>query len=80
MPGAGPLLHLSTPSPGPHVRIDTGVREGKLACGVFTPQSRSTGPQVSGKVGSLSVVYVSPRKNVLVLVSQLNKFKLVPVS
>ena len=28
MPGAGPLLHLSTPAPGPDVRIETGVRQG----------------------------------------------------
>ncbi|XP_076066589.1 methylcrotonoyl-CoA carboxylase 1 isoform X2 [Oratosquilla oratoria] len=28
MPGAGPLLHLSTPSPSEDVRIETGVREG----------------------------------------------------
>merc|ERR1719374_142444 len=28
MPGAGGLSHLSTPEPGPNVRIETGVREG----------------------------------------------------
>jgi 3-methylcrotonyl-CoA carboxylase alpha subunit len=28
MPGAGPLLHLSTPKPSADVRIETGVREG----------------------------------------------------
>jgi len=28
MPGAGDLTHLSTPEPGPNVRIETGVREG----------------------------------------------------
>uniref|UniRef100_A0A0B7AVH3 Methylcrotonoyl-CoA carboxylase subunit alpha, mitochondrial n=1 Tax=Arion vulgaris TaxID=1028688 RepID=A0A0B7AVH3_9EUPU len=28
MPGAGPLLHLSTPTPGCDLRIETGVREG----------------------------------------------------
>ncbi|XP_027731963.1 methylcrotonoyl-CoA carboxylase subunit alpha, mitochondrial isoform X2 [Vombatus ursinus] len=28
MPGAGPLVHLSTPLPGPSVRIETGVRQG----------------------------------------------------
>ncbi|CAG5131659.1 unnamed protein product [Candidula unifasciata] len=28
MPGAGPLLHLSTPEPGDDLRIETGVREG----------------------------------------------------
>lgn len=28
MPGAGVLTHLSTPEPGPNVRIETGVREG----------------------------------------------------
>lgn len=31
MPGAGPLLHLSTPSPEPSVRIETGTY---CACGV----------------------------------------------
>lgn len=29
LPGAGPLLHLSTPPPDLHTRIETGVREGK---------------------------------------------------
>ena len=29
LPGAGPLIHLSTPSPASDVRIDTGVRQGK---------------------------------------------------
>ncbi|TNN53077.1 Methylcrotonoyl-CoA carboxylase subunit alpha, mitochondrial [Liparis tanakae] len=29
LPGAGPLLHLSTPSPDQHTRIETGVREGR---------------------------------------------------
>jgi 3-methylcrotonyl-CoA carboxylase alpha subunit len=28
MPGAGPLLHLTTPRPSKNVRIDTGVRQG----------------------------------------------------
>ncbi|XP_042216401.1 methylcrotonoyl-CoA carboxylase subunit alpha, mitochondrial-like [Homarus americanus] len=28
LPGAGPLIHLSTPHPNQHVRIDTGVRQG----------------------------------------------------
>jgi len=28
MPGAGPLLHLSTPQPSENVRIETGVRQG----------------------------------------------------
>ena len=30
MPGAGPLLHLSTPQPDSNTRIDTGVRQGEL--------------------------------------------------
>jgi 3-methylcrotonyl-CoA carboxylase alpha subunit len=29
MPGAGPLLHLSTPEPSDCVRIETGVRQGE---------------------------------------------------
>lgn len=29
LPGAGPLLHLSTPPPDRHTRIETGVREGR---------------------------------------------------
>lgn len=29
MPGAGPLLHLSTPPPDNFTRIETGVRQGK---------------------------------------------------
>ena len=29
MPGAGPLIHLSTPQPAKDVRIETGVRQGK---------------------------------------------------
>lgn len=28
LPGAGPLLHLSTPAADQHTRIETGVREG----------------------------------------------------
>jgi len=28
LPGTGRLVHLSTPTPSPHVRIDTGVRAG----------------------------------------------------
>lgn len=28
LPGAGPLLHLSTPPPEEQTRIETGVREG----------------------------------------------------
>lgn len=28
LPGAGPLLHLSTPPADRHTRIETGVREG----------------------------------------------------
>lgn len=31
LPGAGPLLHLSTPPPDQHTRIETGVREGRDA-------------------------------------------------
>lgn len=33
LPGAGPLLHLSTPPPDQHTRIETGVREGRDARG-----------------------------------------------
>lgn len=29
LPGAGPLLHLSTPPADQHTRIETGVREGR---------------------------------------------------
>lgn len=29
MPGAGPLLHLTTPPPDSFTRIETGVRQGK---------------------------------------------------
>ena len=29
LPGAGPLLHLSTPAADEHTRIETGVREGE---------------------------------------------------
>lgn len=29
LPGAGPLLHLSTPPPDQYTRIETGVREGR---------------------------------------------------
>lgn len=28
LPGAGPLIHLSTPDAASDVRIDTGVRQG----------------------------------------------------
>ena len=28
MPSTGRLTHLATPAPGPHVRVDTGVRQG----------------------------------------------------
>ena len=28
MPGAGPLVHLTTPAPDAAVRIETGVRQG----------------------------------------------------
>jgi len=30
MPGAGPLLHLSTPNTDNNTRVDTGVRQGKF--------------------------------------------------
>ena len=28
LPGAGPLLHLSTPQPSDTIRVETGVRQG----------------------------------------------------
>ena len=28
LPGAGPLLHLTTPHPSDRIRIETGVRQG----------------------------------------------------
>ncbi|KAK3595753.1 hypothetical protein CHS0354_025382 [Potamilus streckersoni] len=34
MPGAGPLLHLSTPATDQHTRIDTGIRQVQLASSV----------------------------------------------
>ena len=30
LPGAGPLIHLSTPDPADDVRIDTGVAQGQF--------------------------------------------------
>uniref|UniRef100_A0A8C2ZKY9 Methylcrotonoyl-CoA carboxylase subunit alpha, mitochondrial n=1 Tax=Cyclopterus lumpus TaxID=8103 RepID=A0A8C2ZKY9_CYCLU len=37
LPGAGPLLHLSTPSPDQHTRIETGVREGDEVSAHYDP-------------------------------------------
>ncbi|XP_042339804.1 methylcrotonoyl-CoA carboxylase subunit alpha, mitochondrial [Plectropomus leopardus] len=37
LPGAGPLLHLSTPSPDQHIRIETGVREGDEVSAHYDP-------------------------------------------
>ena len=31
MPGAGPLIHLSTPQADQDTRIETGVRQGKMS-------------------------------------------------
>ena len=54
MPGAGPLLHLSTPEPENTVRIETGVRQGKMSsCFYFTLHSlgwTSPGVGVQDKV------------------------------
>lgn len=37
MPGAGPLLHLSTPEPSDTLRIETGVRQGQFKMHPGTP-------------------------------------------
>nr|XP_061832320.1 methylcrotonoyl-CoA carboxylase subunit alpha, mitochondrial-like isoform X1 [Nerophis lumbriciformis] len=37
LPGAGPLLHLSTPAPDQHTRIETGVREGDEVSAHYDP-------------------------------------------
>ncbi|KAK5869551.1 hypothetical protein PBY51_024258 [Eleginops maclovinus] len=37
LPGAGPLLHLSTPTPDQHTRIETGVREGDEVSAHYDP-------------------------------------------
>ncbi|XP_051928704.1 methylcrotonoyl-CoA carboxylase subunit alpha, mitochondrial [Hippocampus zosterae] len=37
LPGAGPLLHLSTPAPDEHTRIETGVREGDEVSAHYDP-------------------------------------------
>nr|XP_061791052.1 methylcrotonoyl-CoA carboxylase subunit alpha, mitochondrial-like [Nerophis lumbriciformis] len=37
LPGAGPLLHLSTPPPDQHTRIETGVREGDEVSAHYDP-------------------------------------------
>uniref|UniRef100_A0A8D0D1E0 Methylcrotonoyl-CoA carboxylase subunit alpha, mitochondrial n=1 Tax=Sander lucioperca TaxID=283035 RepID=A0A8D0D1E0_SANLU len=37
LPGAGPLLHLSTPSADQHTRIETGVREGDEVSAHYDP-------------------------------------------
>ncbi|XP_068599550.1 methylcrotonoyl-CoA carboxylase subunit alpha, mitochondrial [Brachionichthys hirsutus] len=37
LPGAGPLLHLSTPPPDRHTRIETGVREGDEVSAHYDP-------------------------------------------
>uniref|UniRef100_A0A4W6F9U0 Methylcrotonoyl-CoA carboxylase subunit alpha, mitochondrial n=1 Tax=Lates calcarifer TaxID=8187 RepID=A0A4W6F9U0_LATCA len=37
LPGAGPLLHLSTPLPDQHTRIETGVREGDEVSAHYDP-------------------------------------------
>ncbi|XP_065530558.1 methylcrotonoyl-CoA carboxylase subunit alpha, mitochondrial isoform X3 [Lathamus discolor] len=42
MPGAGPLLHLSTPPPDSFTRIETGVRQDK-----FSPFASSTGRRLN---------------------------------
>ncbi|XP_061739844.1 methylcrotonoyl-CoA carboxylase subunit alpha, mitochondrial isoform X1 [Nerophis ophidion] len=37
LPGAGPLLHLSTPAPDQHTRIETGVRQGDEVSAHYDP-------------------------------------------
>uniref|UniRef100_A0A8C4HP58 Methylcrotonoyl-CoA carboxylase subunit alpha, mitochondrial n=1 Tax=Dicentrarchus labrax TaxID=13489 RepID=A0A8C4HP58_DICLA len=37
LPGAGPLLHLSTPPPDQHTRIETGVRDGDEVSAHYDP-------------------------------------------
>ncbi|XP_077389285.1 methylcrotonoyl-CoA carboxylase subunit alpha, mitochondrial [Festucalex cinctus] len=37
LPGAGPLLHLSTPPPDRHTRIETGVRQGDEVSAHYDP-------------------------------------------
>uniref|UniRef100_A0A3Q1F6G9 Methylcrotonoyl-CoA carboxylase subunit alpha, mitochondrial n=1 Tax=Acanthochromis polyacanthus TaxID=80966 RepID=A0A3Q1F6G9_9TELE len=37
LPGAGPLLHLSTPASDEHIRIETGVREGDEVSAHYDP-------------------------------------------
>ncbi|EDO35168.1 predicted protein, partial [Nematostella vectensis] len=37
LPGAGPLLHLSTPQETQHIRIDTGVRQGDQVSTYYDP-------------------------------------------
>ena len=43
MPGAGDLTHLSTPEPGPNVRIETGVREGDQVSVHYDPMIAKLG-------------------------------------
>ena len=50
MPGAGDLTHLSTPEPGPNVRIETGVREGDQVSVHYDP--------MIAKLGAIAVFYV----------------------
>ena len=38
MPGAGSLEYLSTPTPGPALRIETGVRQGLPICFIWSRQ------------------------------------------
>ena len=42
MPGAGPLIHLSTPQPAEDVRIETGVRQGKCPSTQFSRWLKNT--------------------------------------
>lgn len=37
LPSIGPLLHLRTPAPSPHVRIDTGVEQGDTITPFYDP-------------------------------------------
>lgn len=54
LPGAGPLLHLSTPPADQHTRIETGVREGREPLQVTWHNTHSVQlKHLSGALGKL---------------------------
>lgn len=74
MPGTGKLIHLVSPTPNEHVRVETGVREGDTVSVYYDPMIAKLVVWGSNRVNALNRLRINLEKYQVIIINQVLNF------